>query len=376
MLQIDHVYEFFYKVLFKDFVVFTLPNGVPKIKESLDQYDLHIFINNSKNKLLFWDQEPVTDNLFLQYLELTKNLHEDNILSVVTSERSPYLNNIANQHNLHNLYYFFHGFAALDWFRGYGALYQGRPVCRDYFYDYVSFNRLTTNDRSYRLYFLSQLVKNDLIHEGKISFGVSNDDNWTEELSNPYTKLSAHAVNNIKEFLPKLLCPQVIDHTVIPGSASADIPRTIDECFWHVVSETVFYYDKLHLTEKIFKPIVMKQPFLLLASPGNLAYLRSYGFKTFSTIVDEKYDDIVDPDQRIDAVIKIIKWYYDLSNNEKLNVIRECEPIIEHNFKHFYGSFKHIITQELLTNTKILFKEIGYDDSNISYADIYRGLTL
>mgnify|MGYP003342655425 CR=1 FL=1 len=57
-----------------------------------------------------------------------------------------------------------------------------------------------------------------------------------------------------------------IDGECIQGSASADIPRGVD-ALWNIVTETVFYYDKLHLTEKIFKPIVHRRPFLLVAAP-------------------------------------------------------------------------------------------------------------
>ena len=147
------------------------------------------------------------------------------------------------------------------------------------------------------------------------------------------------------------------------------------DSFWHVVTETVFYYDKLHLTEKIFKPIVSKQPFMLLAAPGNLAYLRSYGFKTFEGIIDESYDLIKDDDLRTEAVVKQLAWYCSLSDSEKISVMQAVEPIVMHNFHHFYGSFRHIITAELLDNTKTLFKEIGYDDKNIAYETIYKILT-
>ena len=178
----------------------------------------------------------------------------------------------------------------------------------------------------------------------------------------------------------------VIEFSEIKGSASADILRTIDrvgnhndrlnvEAFWHVVTETVFYYDKLHLTEKIFKPIVSKQPFMLLAAPGNLAYLKSYGFKTFDSVIDESYDLIQDPDLRTEAVVKQLHWYCNLTSGEKTDIIKQLEPVIQHNFDHFYGEFKHIITRELLTNTKTLFKEIGHDDGHINYANIHHVLT-
>ena len=140
------------------------------------------------------------------------------------------------------------------------------------------------------------------------------------------------------------------------------------------ITETMFIQDVVFLTEKIFKPIVMKQPFMLLGAPGNLEYLRSYGFKTFDGIIDESYDRKVNPDARVEAVVEQLNWYCNLSDTEKLDVMRAVEPIVEYNFHHFYGEFKHIITKELLDNCKDLFKKIGYDDSNIAYCDIYKTL--
>jgi hypothetical protein len=147
------------------------------------------------------------------------------------------------------------------------------------------------------------------------------------------------------------------------------------DAFWHIVTETVFYYNKLHLTEKIFKPIVSKQPFMLLAAPGNLAYLKSYGFKTFDSIIDESYDSIQDNDLRTEAVVRQLHWYCNLTPDEKTDIIQQLEPIIDYNFHHFYGEFRHIITRELLDNTKALFQSIGYNDSHINYTNIYHVLT-
>jgi hypothetical protein len=70
-----------------------------------------------------------------------------------------------------------------------------------------------------------------------------------------------------------------------------------------------------------------------------------------------------------------LAWYCCLSEDEKLDVIKRIEPIVLHNFHHFYGEFRHIITQELITNAKTLFKDLGYDDHHIKYNDIYHVLT-
>jgi hypothetical protein len=385
MLQIDHVYEFFNLSLFKDFTTFSLPRGMMPVvpKSNLDSRDMHLFNlrNSNTKKILFWDQEPVLEHKIEPYINVYKRKHiSKTSVAIVTSEHSAFLNQLAEQEKLKKLYYFFHGFAALDWYRGHYALNHNKSIVKQYKHDFITFNRIIANDRSYRIYFVSLLKEQQLLEKGLISFGVTDNlfDDWRDETSRSDSKLSNYAKQHIETHLIDIN-KLVIDYAELPGTASADIPRGDRNleinAFWHIVTETVFYYDKLHLTEKIFKPIAMKQPFMLLAAPGNLAYLKSYGFKTFEGIIDESYDLIQDPDQRTEAVVKQLAWYCALTAEEKQQVIEAIAPIVEYNFHHFYGEFKHIITRELLDNCKALFKEIGYNDNTIAYDDIYKVLT-
>ena len=383
MLQIDHVYEFLYQEIFKDFECWFLPGGVPKLDNN-NFPNINVFTHKefSDRKILFYDQEPLIQQLSDPYINWFIADPKLNLLA--TSEISKDLPN-----NLKSLYYFFHGFAAQDWYRGFYALNYNKLTVKQYKYDFISFNRIITNDRSYRIYFVSLLKEQGLLNHGQVSFNVTDNlfDDWRDETSDPNSKLSEQAKQHAEQHLVNI-DKLIIDNAELHGSASADILRNIDswmdpnnhvpvsiDSFWHVVTETVFYYDKLHLTEKIFKPIVSKQPFMLLAAPGNLAYLKRYGFKTFDSVIDESYDLIQDPDLLIEAVVDQLHWYCSLTPGEKTDIIQQLEPIIEHNFHHFYGEFRHIITQELLDNTKTLFKEIGYDDSHINYANIYHVLT-
>jgi len=423
MLQIDHVYEFLYQNLFKDFEFFYCMNGVITPEDEIKK-NILIFTHShaTTKKIFFYDQEPFILSLAYPYLEmfswespysiddiiklnqnkkLPYNLYEIDIeffiknpqclykkQILVTSEKSPDVLKIVADKKYNFLYYFFHGFASLDWFRGHYALNYNKPVVKEYKHDFISFNRIINNDRSYRIYFVSLLKEQGLLDHGQVSFNVTDNlfDDWRDEMSNSNSKLSERAKMHAEKYLidvDKL----VIDKEQLPGSASADIPRNMPvwleldkeslnvEAFWHIVTETVFYYDKLHLTEKIFKPIVSKQPFMLLAAPGNLAYLKSYGFKTFDSVIDESYDLIQDNDARTEAVVNQLHWYCNLTPGEKTDIIQQLEPIIDYNFHHFYGEFRHIITQELLDNIKTLFKEIGYDDSHINYANIHHVLT-
>jgi len=110
--------------------------------------------------------------------------------------------------------------------------------------------------------------------------------------------------------------------------------------FWHVVSETCFYEKTVHLTEKVFKPIVARQPFLILSTPGALKYLKSYGFKTFNNVIDESYDEEYDPNTRILKVVEQLKKICSLTEKEKKEMYEEILPTLDHNFNHFYNNLE------------------------------------
>jgi len=387
MLQIDHIYEFLYQELFKDFEFFHLFGGVAK-SGPINIHDISLFTSDPRpnKKIFFYDQEPLVTPLSDPYIEIFDKGAKEKIL--VSSEYSSEFDNYAVTKKFKKIYYFFHGFAALDWYRGYYALNHNKTVVKQYNYDFITYNRIINNDRSYRIYFVSLLKEVGLLEKGLVSFNVTDNlfDDWREEVADKNTKLSESAKLHIKQHLTNI-SKLIVDQAEVHGSASANILRNINswwypgkgpadvDALWHIVTETVFYYNKLHLTEKIFKPIVSKQPFMLLAAPGNLAYLKSYGFKTFDSVIDESYDLIQDNDLRIQAVVDQLHWYCNLTPDEKTNIIQQLEPIIDYNFHHFYGEFRHIITRELLDNTKAVFQTIGHDDQHINYENIYHVLT-
>ena len=107
------------------------------------------------------------------------------------------------------------------------------------------------------------------------------------------------------------------------------------ESFIFVVTETCYWQDKTHLTEKIFKPIVLRMPFILVGCANNLAYLRSYGFRTFGEFWDEGYDSVADPIERMRAIVKILKDISNLSSQQQKDLLSEMQPILDHNYQLF-----------------------------------------
>jgi len=85
-------------------------------------------------------------------------------------------------------------------------------------------------------------------------------------------------------------------------------PRAYTDSWFSLVTETIFDYPHTFRTEKIYKPILMAHPFVVAANRGYLKDLRNAGFKTFSHLIDEHYDQIDRPDIRISRIIDTMIW--------------------------------------------------------------------
>jgi hypothetical protein len=178
------------------------------------------------------------------------------------------------------------------------------------------------------------MVANKLIENNKISFPKYC----------PYNKEEIK-VDGVE--LPLLFDGETTDNVTSYSSATIDIWEQSKNSLLQVVTETVYEEDTLHLTEKIFKPIVMQMPFVLVGAKNNLEYLRSYGFKTFGDFWDESYDSM-DNNDRISAVIKVLKDLNNLSLKEKAQLQKQIAPIVQHNFDWFYSNeFENLLWEEL-----------------------------
>ena len=100
-----------------------------------------------------------------------------------------------------------------------------------------------------------------------------------------------------------------------------------------VVTETPFQSeDLLFNTEKTFKPILLKMPFILLSNFGSLKYLKGLGYKTFSHMWSEHYDNILDKHERLQEICTVIKQLSTLTNGQLKKLILDNNHILEHNY--------------------------------------------
>ena len=99
-----------------------------------------------------------------------------------------------------------------------------------------------------------------------------------------------------------------------------------------VVSETYFNGNTFFLTEKIFRPILLKTPFIVQGPQWFLHHLRDLGFKTFAHWWDEGYSE--DPaDWQIEEIKKVIKSIASMSNVQLQQMYIQMQSVLEHNQK-------------------------------------------
>lgn len=109
-------------------------------------------------------------------------------------------------------------------------------------------------------------------------------------------------------------------------------PEIYNQTYYSAVIETVIHNDFAMFSEKEAKPIMSQRPFVVFGARHQLRAFRSLGFKTFSDIIDESYDDIIDHDERFDAVLNSMDQMCGLDPKA---VYQRLKLVLEHNKKHF-----------------------------------------
>jgi hypothetical protein len=315
------------------------------------------------NYIFCFDQEPIHLNIHDRTFSTAFRLNADITGSnehvnaggrikdagyLLTSEKDSYnAEIICRTYRWKSLYYFFHGWAALDWYRGYDKTFLITPWHdRKITKTFIAPNRIVAGERQHRLEMLYHIFKNNMTN------------NWIScPETCPAENISIHqAILSLKDKYPDiesvfanqplpLNFPGETDHPM--HSCWLSLFKESSDCLLYLVTETVATRRRLHLTEKTFKPIAMGMPFVIVGTKGSLRYLKEYGFRTFEGIWDESYDDAED-DVRIQRIASLLRSLDELPAEAKQYLFEQCIPVIEHNWNHFYnGGFEKILWNEL-----------------------------
>lgn len=324
-----------------------------------DQEPLNFDMYQTVNLVDLWQQvkksRATSDNLELEIKSLAayhQNLNFFAMLRLINSksifDRYILLHSEKNSKDVENfsqtsepVYYWSHAIIARDWYRfaekdvRLNALHTHKKT-------FLIYCRAWTGTREYRLKFLDLLADQNLLDHCQTSV-LSQDQEFS---------LSSYKCNNVA-FQPTHL-EQL---TSLPGNnhlASASADYCADDFVStdiSVILETIAADEKIHLTEKTLRPIACGHPFMLVAGPGSLEYLRSYGFKTFSPWIDESYDLEDDIVTRMTLIINEMQKIENLSPHQKQNLLTQLQSIAAYNKNYFFSEqFFNLVHKELADN--------------------------
>jgi hypothetical protein len=199
-------------------------------------------------------------------------------------------------------------------------------------YAFNSLNRVYRSHRGAHCYYL---VKNNLLNNGIVS---CNQISLTDDTGAALVEMDRLGFTEILQSnFPKFVDG---DWSNINAADQYNID-VYKNSLMSFVTETKFDEDVIFLTEKVFKPLVLGHPLILLASPGTLSSLKDLGFKIDWCGIDPSYNDIEDDKQRFIKTHEILKWWIHLPREEKIEKIQQSIDTIRHNFdlvrsKNFY----------------------------------------
>lgn len=267
----------------------------------------------------------------------------DQWMLVHSELRSENLDLYEKNTNAVGIYWWSHAVIAKDWYR-YAMV---DPVLEtlllqpEFSRDFAIFNRAWSGTREYRLKFTELLVEQGLVDNAHVRFNPISDDGL---------HYSQHQFKNACFEISRDL--DHIEANDAASSSSADYDTQVyQDCAIDIVLETLFDDDRWHLTEKTLRPIACGKPFILMATAGSLQYLRRYGFRTFGDIIDESYDTLSNPMDRMQAVIKSMKEISSLPVDQKTKLYRELHQRARFNRERFWSDeFEDLVITEFQTN--------------------------
>ena len=85
-------------------------------------------------------------------------------------------------------------------------------------------------------------------------------------------------------------------------------PKWYNSTAFSIVAETIVNEENnyLFITEKTFKPIAFRHPFIIFGQAGILQYLKTLGFETFENMFNESYDLETDITKRLENIVNQI----------------------------------------------------------------------
>jgi len=109
--------------------------------------------------------------------------------------------------------------------------------------------------------------------------------------------------------------------------------ESYDQSFCAIVTETRFAQPFANFSEKTLLAIRAQIPFIVVAPPKTLEYIKQFGFKTFDKWWDESYDQEQDHAKRMIKILNLIEHISSKPLEELIKIRKEMKYVLKHNYK-------------------------------------------
>lgn len=200
---------------------------------------------------------------------------------------------------------------------------------------FLNFNR---RHRLHRYILLLKFFEHDLLKRTHMSFSKDVPvEHWIHDAQKAVAdydvRLKTDELYKVYDSLPYVLDTHNFSRFPMEDRLE-DTISWYDKTYISIVSETNFENNIIHMTEKTIKPIIFKQPFIIVGPAKTLAALRKLGFRTFSDFWDENYDNELDPKKRIKMIVSVCRTIAKWNPIELHTFYERTKEIREHNFKN------------------------------------------
>lgn len=210
---------------------------------------------------------------------------------------------------------------------------------------------LNGRGRPHRLAVISEIIKRNLRDKCFLSFALKDHEipldyhSLSLFFSEEQTAEMQHHLDKL-ETLPMNLTLEEDDGNMhVPNINDIEMHKS---SLFSLVNETIFFNDSKYymdencrtdmmcypapfFTEKTWKCINLKHPFILCTVPNALKALKELGYKTFHPYINESYDNIENEFDRILAIMDEVERLCEMNENQIKEWLAGVEKICEYN---------------------------------------------
>lgn len=228
---------------------------------------------------------------------------------------------------------------------------------------FLCYNR---NVKPHRLYLTTEIIKRGLLDKGHVSNYFEYDQHefilWSlhETLPNKTVDI-IKTLSDYRHLFPIDLGLTSVNEFDTDRFITLDMRdiNHFNDVYFGIVTETKYATDDYSsqnrlnsdlsldchfLTEKTWKFIAARKPFLLAAFPNSLRMLRQMGYKTFHPFIDETYDSIEDNELRLEYITNEVERLCSFTDEQWMEWQYQVNQIVDYNYNKLSQSLDTYLT--------------------------------